>query len=341
MKTFDLWRTNMATDKKLRPHLNSSFSRLLEYGCRDRGDYDKAVKYFTEAIRLKPNDASAYTKLGNVYCEKGDYDQAIANYTKAIGINPDHANKVYNCRGIAYRFKGKYDQAIADFTEAIRIDPDNAAVYKNRGDVYCDRGGYDRAAADFTEAIRLKPNDAATYKSRGDAYASQEEYNKAIADFTKAIRLNPYDAAAYDNRGDAYIFKLEYDRMLADYFEAIRLNPDDAVTCKTYTKVAERFIRGLKFVLTASVCPEQYDVFDKNNKQVGYVWLRWGGLECDYPECGEETIYTSHSAGSVEFDDDYKRYYHLNKIAQCIKIKIGLDPHDAAQIFRLFRRYNG
>ena len=36
-------------------------------------------------------------------------------------------------------------------------------------------------------------------------------------------------------------------------------------------------IKGLNFKKTCDACPEQYDVF-KDEKQVGYVRLRWGNL---------------------------------------------------------------
>lgn len=35
-------------------------------------------------------------------------------------------------------------------------------------------------------------------------------------------------------------------------------------------------INELDFRQTCGACPEQYDVYDMSNKQVGYVRLRWG-----------------------------------------------------------------
>ena len=67
---------------------------------------------------------------------KGDYDKAIADFTEAIRLNPKIA-KAYNNRGLAYENKGDYDKAIADCTEAIRLDPKFAEAYHNRGAAYC------------------------------------------------------------------------------------------------------------------------------------------------------------------------------------------------------------
>ena len=52
--------------------------------------------------------------------------------------------------------------------------------------------------------------------------------------------------------------------------------------------------------MTCGACPEQYDVFDSDGKQVGYLRLRYGGFRADYPDCGGDTVYR------YSFDDAWK-----------------------------------
>ena len=54
---------------------------------------------------------------------KGNYDQAIKDYSEAIRLKPGDV-KAWNNRGIVYRRKGEYDLAIQDFSEAIKLKPD-------------------------------------------------------------------------------------------------------------------------------------------------------------------------------------------------------------------------
>ena len=61
-----------------------------------------------------PNLAWAYSNRGSAYDDKGQYDRAIADYGEAITLNPNDAI-AYNNRGVAYRKKGQYDRAIADY----------------------------------------------------------------------------------------------------------------------------------------------------------------------------------------------------------------------------------
>lgn len=75
-------------------------------------------------------------------------------------------------------------------------------------------------------------------------------------------------------------------------------------------------IKGLDFKQTCGACPEQYDVF-KDDKQVGYVRLRWGHLTCDYPDHRGEAIYSESFDDGWKgcFDDDNERNKYLLIIA--------------------------
>ena len=75
------------------------------------------------------------TTVAALFEKKGDHDKAIADFTEAIRLNPKLAQAYYN-RGMIYRKKGDHDKAIADFTEAIRLNPKDATPYISRGIAY-------------------------------------------------------------------------------------------------------------------------------------------------------------------------------------------------------------
>ena len=49
------------------------------------------------------------------------YERAIVDFTEALRLRPDDALAHYN-RGIAYLHLKQYEQAIPDFNEAIRLN---------------------------------------------------------------------------------------------------------------------------------------------------------------------------------------------------------------------------
>lgn len=191
-----------------------------------RGDRDRAIVDYTEAIKLNPT-AVAHTGRGNAWFGKRDYDRAITDYTEAIRLNPKYA-VAYGNRGLAFANKGDRDRAIVDYTEAIRLNPKFATAYFNRGLAWAGKGDYDRAIADYDEAIGLNPKHVDAYYNRGLAWAAKGDHDRAIAAFTEAIRLNPKHVDAHYNRGLAWRARGDTDRAIADLKEALALGQEGA-----------------------------------------------------------------------------------------------------------------
>ena len=113
----------------------------------------------TRRSRLNPRFVLAYISRGGVYSAKGDYDRAIADYNQAIQINPE-ADLAYHNRGLAYSDKGDYDRAIADYNQAIQINPKYGETYLFRGLANLYAGDLPKALADLNQATALDPKDA-------------------------------------------------------------------------------------------------------------------------------------------------------------------------------------
>src|SRR5215510_9047323 len=93
---------------------------------------DVAIAACTRLIasgRYKGHDlAIFYRNRGNAWRSKGDNERAIADYDQAIRLDPKNAVAYYN-RGNAWWGKGDLDRAIADYDQAIGLDPKDTAAY--------------------------------------------------------------------------------------------------------------------------------------------------------------------------------------------------------------------
>ena len=192
-----------------------------------KGDHDRAIQDFNEAIRLNPNFERAYYLRGNAYIVKEEYDRATQDFNEAIQLNPN-AETAYYGRGYAYKKKGDYDRAIQDFNEAIRLNPNFERAYYNRANAYIDKEEYDRAIQDFNEAIQLNPNNGNNYNNRGVAYIRKGDYGRAIQDYSQAIHLNSNDTTAYLNRGGAYFAQSNLTAAIADFEHTISAAPSSS-----------------------------------------------------------------------------------------------------------------
>ena len=101
---------------------------------------------------LNAQDVEEYFNRGADLYEKGEYDKAIDAFNQALRLldpndNAHVAAANYN-RGTAYEKKREFDKAIADYSEAIRLNPNLAQAYLNRGNTWEGKGEYDKAIAD-------------------------------------------------------------------------------------------------------------------------------------------------------------------------------------------------
>ncbi|MEK6949431.1 MAG: tetratricopeptide repeat protein [Nanoarchaeota archaeon] len=117
----------------------------------DKGNLDKAIEDYNEAIRLDPNFVEAYNNRGNARARKDNLDEAIDDYNEAVRLNPNYALAYYN-RGIALYRKGNRNRAIDDYNEAIWLDPNFALAYNNRGNARLRKFDMLGAFADFVRA---------------------------------------------------------------------------------------------------------------------------------------------------------------------------------------------
>ena len=186
---------------------------------------DQAVDYFTDRIRIDPENPFYYGMRGMIRLEiRKEYDLALADYNTAIRLKQSSPN-VYNNRGLIYVAKKEYLKAIADYDRAILLDPKYVLAFNNRGNAWMIKRNYKKAFADYNEAIHLDPKLAMAYNNRGNVWRATGDYSRAIVDYNEAIRLDPKLASAFNNRGNAWRARKDYRKALNDYGEAIRLDP--------------------------------------------------------------------------------------------------------------------
>jgi tetratricopeptide (TPR) repeat protein len=188
---------------------------------QNKGEFDRAIADYSEAIRIEPDFAPVYSNRGSVWMEKGERDRAIADYNEAIRLVPKFA-LAYNSRGLAWQAKGDYDRAIADFDKATGLDPRFGVAYANRGETWRLKGDLDRALADQDRAVVLDPKGPLVYAERGDTLRYKGEFKRAIADYERALRSRPDYVPAftglgltYEKMGDHATARVKFEQALA------------------------------------------------------------------------------------------------------------------------------
>ncbi|MBN2667499.1 MAG: tetratricopeptide repeat protein [Bacteroidales bacterium] len=99
------------------------------------GDNLKALTYFSENLRLHPNDAECYVDRANSYFVSKSWDFAMKDYSMALDLQPENPDAWLN-KGIAQLSMGKKDDACFDFRKAFGQGSKKAAEYLSK---YCIR----------------------------------------------------------------------------------------------------------------------------------------------------------------------------------------------------------
>src|SRR5205823_7762660 len=127
---------------------------------------------------------------------KGEYDRALADFNEAIRLDSTLAPAFHN-RGWLRAIRREYDRALADYAEAIRLDPNQPTPFSSRAWLWatCPEAKYrdgPRAVASATRACELSGwKDAYNLDTLAAAYAEVGDFPKAVAYQEKANGLFP------------------------------------------------------------------------------------------------------------------------------------------------------
>jgi len=122
-------RTSCVADKGITDY--SSLKTCVERAGTEKPQEQQLAKTTTDT---ETNEKAylAAVREGNAAYSSGSFGNAIASFNLAIRLHPEDAS-AFNSRGNAYARTGNLYRAIADYNEAIRLKPNYAAAFCNRG----------------------------------------------------------------------------------------------------------------------------------------------------------------------------------------------------------------
>lgn len=134
--------------------------KLIDAGTKQHnaGDDAAAINSFNAAVKLSPNNETAWASMGNSYNALQNYDKAIDALNKAIDINPNNAF-AWVCLGASYNEKTNYDKAIECFDHALKIgglsNPEQSSAYAGLGVAYANKDNVERGLEYLNKATSL------------------------------------------------------------------------------------------------------------------------------------------------------------------------------------------
>ncbi|MHC4393668.1 MAG: tetratricopeptide repeat protein [Planctomycetota bacterium] len=95
----------------------------MGYKLLQEGNYDDAEGIFRGLVRLNPKDPNLHMWLGSTLHRRGQVAEAIKSYSNALGLEPENATCLAN-RGELMIVEGLAEDGTKDLMQAIELDPE-------------------------------------------------------------------------------------------------------------------------------------------------------------------------------------------------------------------------
>ncbi len=165
-------------------------------------EFGRALTAANVAVKKIPSKdkeykAFAYGTRAQVYLNLEDTIQALKNYSQAINIVPDD-DRFYNQRAQVYYEQGKYDLADKDYLKMISLKEGDVMGYMGIGRNANAQKQYEDAIKQFDYVVKLEPNYSSAYSFRAESYIGLKKYNEAIDDVISALGIDRDRKAFYE-----------------------------------------------------------------------------------------------------------------------------------------------
>lgn len=224
----DLFTSLRSEDKDGETTLADEFRATMEKGKEFylQRQFEKALKLFTRAKKLKPELFEGYYFAGRALEELKRFDEAIEQYDKVLRIAPT-SNAALICRGHArmrqairanfHLDEETKEEIIDDYDRAIRVNPDYYWPYFEKAMVYLFLNQLDEAWPLFEKALQREPDDCETYVRAGICLGLIGEKEK---DATKLYQANLLLSTAFGRIQCTPELQAEAERM-RNYFKTV------------------------------------------------------------------------------------------------------------------------
>ena len=202
--------------------------RLFErgQGAHARGELEKALAYYEQALKVRPEFPEAEFQRGNALASLGRLAEADAAFRRAISYKKNWSLP-YSALGVVLVRQNHDKEAEQFFNQALTVDNKDNVALRMLADLRL-RAGDTKSALDFAKRATANPDAPA---SAWVALALAEKANSNTAGAKAALEHilvnEPENVAALLERADLFTDEKNFDAAIADLKTAAKLKPTD------------------------------------------------------------------------------------------------------------------
>lgn len=161
----------------------------------EQGQYEDAIKEFSEVISDNQSNALLYFYRGWAQEKNGNIEGALEDYQKAIELKPDFILP-YSRSGIACAKQQSYEKASEFYQKSVELGDQDITTHYNYGVVLMNLGKSQEAKPVFENLLSLDENYSDAYYHLGIIYIGQGDVTKAKEFLQRFIELDPENSNA-------------------------------------------------------------------------------------------------------------------------------------------------
>jgi protein O-mannosyl-transferase len=203
---------------------------LLLVGCglltwRQAGYWQNSERLFRHAAAVTTGNYTALANIGVSLFDDGKLDEAMRYFRQALNIKPDYADALSDL-GAALEKQGN-NESVAYYQEALRIDPRHSAAWYNLGNAMAKRGRIREAAECFQTTLEIKPDHLEARNNLANALVSLGRMDEAVPQYRQALELNPQDVKVMKNLGAALVKQQKVEEAVFYYRQVLERETND------------------------------------------------------------------------------------------------------------------
>ena len=191
-----------------------------------KGNYEEAIKFYSEAIEKTPKFADAYNNRGRVKLELDNLEGAIQDFEKAVEIDDKFYMAKFNLAE-AYSNTDKLEESLILLKQISNQYKDSSFYYVTLSNVFIQKNNFAEANSNLAVALKLNPKNDKAYTNLGYIQYADKNYDAAKQNFEKAISLNEKQDFALNNLSLIFAQKENFAKALETVEKAIEINKNE------------------------------------------------------------------------------------------------------------------
>lgn len=221
--------------------LDADPTKLFERGqsAHARGDLERALRYYEEAIKLRPEFPEAEFQRGSALTSLKRFPEAESAFRRTIELRGNWALAYANL-GVVLTRTGNNAEAEKHLRRALELEPQNEIAIRFLADLRLRAGDAKEALVLAQRATKANDAPAAIWVLRAMAERATGDKASATTSLKEALELEPQNIAALVERADLLMDADNHEGALKDLKVAHRIDPADKAIASRLAIAYER-----------------------------------------------------------------------------------------------------